>query len=130
MEKVCPETKIRRLIHEKEMEHKKEGALLKEHFNLTYESLKSVNLLESALKTALSSPDLKSKVASGAIKIITRLIAKKVFPEKSHPENEDEIIFRMVVASKVSGDPDELRCIARIILKKMTSLRSNFQKVI
>jgi hypothetical protein len=54
------------------------GQLLKNQLHLTYESLKPVNILKSALNDAISSPSLINNIVGTAIGLGTGYLSKKL----------------------------------------------------
>ena len=50
MEKINAAILLKQLILVKEAEHIVEGKLLKDHFHLTYESLKPINIIKDTFK--------------------------------------------------------------------------------
>ena len=120
---IAPSVIIKQLILKKEAEHQAEGKLLKDHFHLTYESLKPVNIIKNTIKELISAPDIKTNVVNAALGLTTGFVAKKIFTGKS--ENQITklagVILEMVVASKVAKNADEIKSIAGIILKKIVN---------
>lgn len=112
---------LKQLILVKETEQYQEGKLLKEHFHLTYESLKPINIIRTTINEAISIPELKKKLVNTAIGITTGFVAKKIFTGRSDNPfiKLSGIILEMVVASKVTNNADEIKAIGNIILKKI-----------
>lgn len=122
---------LKQLILVKEAEQHLEGTLLKEHFHLTYERLKPINIIKNTIIEAISTPDLKNNVVNGAIGLAAGFVAKKVFTGKSdNPLTKlFGIILEMVVASKVTNNADEIKSIASIIMKKIINQQEDSEKV-
>lgn len=77
---------LKELIRLKEVEQRVKEAIVREQFQLTYESLKPLNLLRSAVTQVTSSPDLKGNLAKAALGIASGFIVKKVVEFSSkHP---------------------------------------------
>ncbi len=55
------------------------GQLLKEQLSISYESLKPLNLLSSALKDISSTPDLRDNVLGSAVGLASGYLTKKIF---------------------------------------------------
>lgn len=70
--------RLNQLILEKEQEHKVEGLRLVEDFKETYESLRPINILKSTLKEAVNTPGIGTTLASAAVGMAIRYVAKKV----------------------------------------------------
>ena len=70
---------------------------LKEHFQITYDSLRPVNILKNTLKELTKSPDLKSSISSGVIGIASGYILKNILFRSSY--NPLKILAGIVVQS-------------------------------
>lgn len=121
MKKSDAGTLLKELILVKEVEHRVEGELLKEHFHLTYESLKPVNIIKNTFKGIFSAPDLKTNVVNAAIGLTTGIAAKKLFTGKSHNPLTKlfGIILEMAVASVVTKNPETIKSVGGYILKSI-----------
>ena len=130
MEKLTPDIALKQLILEKEAEYQAEGKLLKEHFHLTCESIKSFNLIKKVLKKAISSPGLNTNVVNAAIGLTTGFIAKKILTRKSgNPLSKlAGGILEMMVATNVTNNAEQIKAIAGIVLKKIINQYSNSEK--
>ncbi len=121
MKKTDPTALLRAAIQAKTLEHEEEGKLLKAQFHLTYESLKPVNILKSAIKTIITAPDLKANLVNTAIGMTTGFIAKKLFTAGS--ANPLVKLFGSLVATFVSNgvtkNGDEIRSAGSVLLKKI-----------
>jgi hypothetical protein len=62
----------------------KELTILKEQFEVTYDSLKPLNIIKRVYSEMTSSPDLKGNLLSNVIGIATGYITKKVIVRSSH----------------------------------------------
>lgn len=69
---------LKELIRLKEVEQRVEEAIVREQFQLTYESLKPLNLLRNTILKATSSPDLKGNIVNAVLGIASGFIVKKV----------------------------------------------------
>ena len=58
--------------------------LLKEHFQLTYESLKPINLIKNTFQEVASSPEVKNTIVNNAIGLATGYLSKKVLIGATH----------------------------------------------
>ena len=121
MEKEDPVFLLKQLIKVKETECAIEGKLLKDHFRLTFESLRPINIIKDTLKDAISSPELKENLVNKTIGFVTGLIAKKVLIGKTHNPLTKILanLFETVVANKVSKNADGIRSIGNILLNKL-----------
>ena len=98
-----------------------EFSLLKEQFQITYESLKPINLIKSTLANVASSPELKNNVFNYVIGLTTGYISKKVILGKTR--NPIKILlgslFQFAIANVVSKHTDSLKSTGEIILKRI-----------
>ena len=98
-----------------------EFSLLKEQFQITYESLKPINLIKSTLANVASSPELKNNVLNNVIGLTTGYISKKVI--LGNTRNPIKILlgslFQFAVANVVSKHTESLKSTGEIILKRI-----------
>jgi hypothetical protein len=86
MQKSTPAILLKKLILEKEAECESLRYELKEHIEMTQESLKPVNLLKGTLGAIASSPGFKASVLNAGVSFIMGFVIKKIFRTKStHP---------------------------------------------
>ena len=79
MENITSTAELKKAIQLLEIEQAINGQLLKEQFNLTFESLKPINMLKSTLKDVASSPYLIDNILGNAIGLATGYFSKKIF---------------------------------------------------
>ena len=98
-----------------------EFSLLKEQFQITYESLKPINLIKSTLANVASSPELKNNVLNNVIGLTTGYISKKVI--LGNTRNPIKILlgslFQFAVANVVSKHTESLKSTGENILKRI-----------
>ena len=98
-----------------------EFSLLKEQFQITYESLKPINLIKSTLANVASSPELKNNVFNYVIGLTTGYISKKVI--LGNTRNPIKILlgslFQFAIANVVSKHTESLKSTGEIILKRI-----------
>ena len=98
-----------------------EFSLLKEQFQITYESLKPINLIKSTLANVASSPELKNNVLNNVIGLATGYISKKVI--LGNTRNPIKILlgslFQFAIANVVSKHTESLKSTGEIILKRI-----------
>lgn len=130
MEKADASAILKRLILVKESEQYQKGKLLKEHFHLTYESLKPINIIKNTLKEAVSISAFKNNLVNTAIGITSGFITKKILIGKSNNPFAKlfGIVLEMAVAGKVTNHADEIKAIGGIILKKIINRHSDTEK--
>jgi len=121
MEKSEAVTLLHQLILLKEEEHKIEAKLLKEHFHVTYESLKPAAIIKNLFNDITSDPGIKAGALNTAIGLAVGFIAKKVVtPKTNNPfTNLFGNAVEMIVANKVTKNADGIKSIAGILLDKI-----------
>jgi hypothetical protein len=81
-----PVDSLRESIRLLEIRQAEEGRMLKEHFSLTVESLKPVNLIRSSIKEMTNSTDLKNNLFETVFSILGGYLSKKIMvSSKSGP---------------------------------------------
>lgn len=78
MEKQSAVDSLKESIRLLEIRQAEEGEILKEQFKVTYESLKSVNLIKSSLHEILGSHEIKNNLFETMVSIFTGFISKKI----------------------------------------------------
>jgi len=56
-----------------------EGKIVKDQFEVTYESIKPINLIKSTLKEVGSSPEIKGNVLNASVGLAAGFVSKTVF---------------------------------------------------
>ena len=102
-----------------------EFLVLKEHFQITYESLKPINLIKSTLVDVASSPELKNNVLNNVIGLTTGYISKKVLLGSSR--NPIKILlgslFQFAIAKVVSKHTEGIKTTGENILFNILSFK-------
>ncbi len=84
MEKITSMTQLKENILLIELKQKMEYVLLKEQVNLTYESLKPINLIKKLIHQAIETPDLKNNVMNNVMGIAAGYLSKKAAVGNTH----------------------------------------------
>ncbi len=121
MEKQDPAVLLKELIRVKQAEHTIEGKMLKEHFKLTFDSLRPINIIKSTFKEMVSSPELKESLLNKAIGFVSGVIVKKVFLGSTHNPITKLLgtVVELAVANKVSKNADGIKSIGTLLLNKL-----------
>ena len=102
-----------------------EFLVLKEQFQITYESLKPINLIKSTLADVASSPELKNNVLNNVIGLTTGYISKKVLLGSSR--NPIKILlgslFQFAIAKVVSKHTESIKTTGENILFNILSFK-------
>lgn len=94
-----------------EYRQEKELTILKEQFELTYDSLKPLNIIKKAFDQMTTSPDLKGNLLSNVIGMATGYITKKVIVRSSHNPFKRILgnVLQFVITNIVSKRTDPLQ---------------------
>lgn len=79
MQKINSITDLREAILELESRQAEEEKIMRGQFNLTYESLKPLNLIKSTFKEAALSVDLKDNIVNSTVGLVAGFLSKKIF---------------------------------------------------
>ena len=78
MAKQNPINSLKESIRLLEIRQAEEGAILKEQFKVTFESLKPFNLIKSSIKDLTSSVEVKNNLFETVVSILTGYLTKKI----------------------------------------------------
>lgn len=111
MEKQNAISSLKESIRLLEIKQVEEGAILKEQFAVTFESLKPINLLKNTIKEMTSSVDLKSNLSETIISILAGYLTKKVMvSSKSGPLMKIlGSVLQFGVTSVIASNTDNIR---------------------
>jgi hypothetical protein len=84
MQNINSETDLRNAILELETRQAREGKIMKEQFNLTYNSIKPINFLKNTFKEVGESQDLKNNIINTSLGIATGYLSKVLYEKLSH----------------------------------------------
>lgn len=118
---------LRLAIEAKQFELTIQGQLLKEHFFVTFESLKPINLIKSTLSEITSSPYLIENMLGAVTGMVSGYVSKKIAVGTSHN------LFRKIMGSVlqfgvtniVAQHPDILKSIGDFIIKQLFHKNTN-----
>jgi hypothetical protein len=84
MQNINSEADLRNAILELETRQAREGKILKEQFNLTYNSIKPINFLKNTLKEVGESQELKENILNTSVGLATGYLSKVLYEKISH----------------------------------------------
>src|SRR5688572_2251831 len=131
MENINSSTKLRASILELENRHTQEGKMLKEQFNVAYESIKPVNLIKNTLKEAVNSQDLKENLISTTVGLTAGYLSK-IFYEAISNRKDKEIIgsaLQQNIQKIVTNNPDLVKSLGIGFLKIITPVVKSKNKI-
>lgn len=121
MKKPTPSDRLNDAIQLLEIDHAIQGQQLKDHFFLTYESLKPINLLKSTLSEISTSPAIINDLIGASIGLTGGYLSKKIFIGNSG--NLIKKIFGSLlqfgVTNLIASHSDEIRSIAQYVFQKL-----------
>ncbi|MFZ1703117.1 MAG: hypothetical protein WAT79_02160 [Saprospiraceae bacterium] len=116
---------LRAAILTLEVKQKEEETILKEQFQIVFESIKPINLIKSTIKEITVSEDLKDNLFNTSVGITTGYISKKLFEGESH--NPLRKIFGTAlmfgITNTVANNPETIKAVAKVIFKIVTGLK-------
>jgi hypothetical protein len=94
-----------------ENRQKQELRILKEQFELTYDSLKPLNIIKGAFKEIATTSDLKGNIINNVIGMSTGYITKKLLLGSSHNPVRRVLgtVLQFVITNVVSKHADPLK---------------------
>ena len=96
-------------------------ALLRDQFQITYESLKPINLLKHTFREAASSTEIKKDMLNSAIGITTGYLSKAILIGASVSPVKKILgaLLQFTVATLVSKNPGSIKSVGRNILGRI-----------
>lgn len=83
MQKTNSDTSIKDAILELSHQQAEEGRLLKEQFNLVFESIQPINIIKKTFKEAAASEDLKENILNTSLGLVVGYLSKVLFEDVS-----------------------------------------------
>ena len=123
MSKITTTAELKEAIRLLEIQQKVEGALLKEQFKTTYESLKPVNLIGNTIKELIKSPDLKGDLLTTALSLGAGYLSKKAAVGNTANPLKQLLgtLLQMGVTSLVSKNSDTIKSIGSELFSRLLS---------
>lgn len=97
-------------------------AMLKLQFNITYESLKPINLIRTTINEAVQSTELKNGLMNNIMSIVVGYLSKKVFVGNTHNPLKAILgsVIQFAVSGLVSSNADKLKSFASSLFKSFS----------
>lgn len=111
MEKITSINQLKESISLLEIKQANDARLLKEQFNITYESIQPVNLIKSTLHDLITSPNLKENMLNGALSMAAGYFSKKAAIGSTHNPLKQLLgtLLQMGVTGIVSKNADGIK---------------------
>lgn len=122
MQNTTPYTRLKNDIQLLEDEQDYKRRLLKEQLNISYERLKPLNLIRSALKNIYTSPNLIDNILTPALGLASGYLSRKIFVRTSGNLLRKIIgsVLQIGVTGLVAQHPDTIKSFGRFIIGYIT----------
>lgn len=123
IENINSEAELRAAILRLESTQAIEKKILKEQFNLAYESVKPINLIKSTFKEVAASTEIKDNLLNAGIGIGVGYVTKVVFQGASHSPLRKLFgtVLEFGIANTVAKNPEVVKSVAKGIFKIIRS---------
>ena len=121
MEKITCAAELKIAIQNLEFEQEIQGQLLKEHFFLTFDSLKPANLIKNALQDITSSPYLLDNMLGSVMGMFSGYLSKKIAVGTSHNlfRKMAGSLLQFGVTNLVAQHSDILKSVGNFIIDRI-----------
>jgi len=130
MENITNAAELKNAIQLLQEEELIKRQLLKEQLNLTFESLKPINLLKKTVKDISTSPELIDSIIGNVAGLASGYLTNKIFVGKSGNllKKIIGVILQLGVTKVVSQYPDAIRSFGRFIIDYFLSKKDTDSK--
>ena len=125
MQKIKPSDTLNSAILLLEIKREEELVILKEQFQITYESLKPINLLKNTFSELTHSPDFKNGVGSSVIGIATGFLTRKILLRQSRNPIKRllGVVLQTLVTNFAAKNSDKIKSTGEFLLNAITTKR-------
>jgi len=129
MEKITCAAELKLAIQNLEFQQEVQGQLLKDHFFVTFESLKPINLIKNTLFEITSSPYLIDNMLGAIMGMISGSISKKIAVGTSNSLIRKILgaALQFGVTNIVAQHPDILKSVGNFIIDKFIHKKNEDQ---
>jgi hypothetical protein len=123
MQNINSESDLRNAILELETRQAREGKILKEQFNLTYNSIKPINFLKNTLKEVGESQELKENILTTSVGLATGYLSKVLYEKISHSPVKKFFgsILMYGITNLVTKNPETIKTFANKLFSKINN---------
>ena len=117
MEKIINSNGLKNAIFLLEQEQIAKGQLLKEHFYLTYEGYKPVNIIKKSLSEAVSSPHLLQNIVLSIMGLTSGYVSKKIIVGASGGIMKKffGVILQLGIAKVIVNNPKTVKSVGNFV---------------
>lgn len=104
--------------------------LLREQFNITYESIKPLNQIKKIFHEITTSPEIKNDVIDNALSLGSGLLIKKIFVGSSHNFFKKTLgtIIEFSIANLVSKHSEQIKIIGNNLIQNFVNPNQRLKK--
>ena len=115
------------LILLQEQQYETDLRLLREQFQIAYESLKPINLIKDIVHEVTTTPEIKNNLLSNAIGLATGFISKKLLIDTSHNPIKKVLgtVLQFAIGNVVSKHSDGIKTIGGNLLSRFLNRSRN-----
>ena len=128
MENITSSTELKNAIQRLEVEQTIDGQLLKEHFYLTYESLKPINLLRNTIYEISTSPHLVDSILGTAAGLASGYLSRKIVMIGASGNLVRKLfgsVLQLGVTNVVSQYPERIKYLGQFIIQHLLRKKRN-----
>ena len=128
MENITSSTELKNAIQRLEVEQTIDGQLLKEHFYLTYESLKPINLLRNTIYEISTSPHLIDSILGTAAGLASGYVSRKIVMIGASGNLVRKLfgsVLQLGVTNVVSQYPERIKSLGQFIIQHLLRKKRN-----
>ncbi|HEY6142065.1 MAG TPA: hypothetical protein VIV55_01375 [Flavobacterium sp.] len=118
---------LNELILRQEQQYDTDLRLLREQFQIAYESLKPINLIKDIVHEVTTTPEIKNNLLSNAIGLATGFISKKLLIDTSHNPIKKVLgtVLQFVIGNVVSKHSDGIKTIGGNLFSRFLNRSRN-----
>ena len=127
MESITNTQDLKLAIERMKLEQSDKEWLLREQFNLTFESLKPINLIKNALHDAIFSPSVAENTLGTLAGLATGYISRKILVGGSSNILRKLLgsLLQFGVSNLVSQHPEAVKSVGQFLYQKLANLKQN-----
>lgn len=127
MENITNSTQLRNAIALLEIEQSVDGELLRKQFQITYESLRPIKIIENTLKDIMTSPIIGKSILGTTLGIATGFLTKKIVVGSSVNifRNLFGSFLQQGVSNLIAQNPEGIKSFGSFLIEKIRGKKSS-----